>query len=151
MSQQQSIFDESFDQSLTVDRKRLLSIALKIYLCVIFFLAAWTIVYRTYGLVYLLNSENFPFYNSDIKRVIVGNYVLAVITAIAWILMAYFVLKGKRWAIRFNLGVAIIWGIAAVADMIFSLPFNPPSIQSFLLFVPYWVMLLLIRKRWDNS
>lgn len=150
MNQQPSIFDEQFDASLQVDRKRLLSVALKIYLCVIFFLAAWTIIYRTYLLANNISSGNFQLYTDGLKGIIYGNYLLAMVIAIAWILMAYFILQGKHWAIRFNLWVAAVWGLAAAADMIFSLPYSPPSMQSFLLFVPYWIMLFLLRKKWEQ-
>ena len=149
-----SIFDQTFLQKTRVRRRELMPKALKIYVWVfmilpVFMLAAtlyarWT--FRAYA----------PVLTTDLWYVI--NLVLALVFPVMRIVANLFIWLEKRWAILAALVVDFVF-ISSQAFSMYSLYASGMSdlgvfmITAFwlLIDIPYIIMLLKIRKSWEQQ
>lgn len=147
MDQQQTIFDESFDKVEIRRRRDLMPKWLKVYTWV-------TIGFAAFISVCILLEM------TDTSRIIpgdeaagywTGTVIAGIIISAIYVAPGLLVWFEVKWAIWFNLILAAIWittilSIAAIFD------WNNLYIGvTILFFIPFWVGLFPIRRRWSKE
>lgn len=150
MNQPESIFDEQFDAAIPISRRTLLSFGLKINIWVLMMVSAIFTLYFFVIVIRLLISP--PDESLSLPQwPIVASSILILAAAIVVFLMAFMVLMGWKWAIRFNWAVFAIWVAFAALTVVmagkFALELMAPTAIAFL---PYWIMLFRIQRKWER-
>jgi len=151
MNQEQSTFDNNFDNQHLPRRRDLMPKWMIIYTWVIIALGVFSICYVAWNEVtfdandVMANDPQFgDSYRSGFRR---GQFIPGMIL----VLMGGLIWQEIRGAIRFHWAVAIFWAVIIAIAMIGSgisgltvgitLPF----------FLPYWIGLRKIQHRWENG
>lgn len=152
MSEQPSIFDESFDTALAIRRRQLLPVLLKIYLVVMLVISILMVIsriytfyqmqvyYKTYGASWLFDAGAF---NLMIAKGLITH--LAILTMVICLWMEW------RWAIRFSWGVLIAWLIITITEFITGTSYNFYAGILALVLAPYYATLYQIQRRWEQE
>lgn len=144
--QQHTIFD-NFEKQITPRRRDILPTWLTVYMwciisvCTIFFV--WLVFFAP------------PYPGAPEHQTSVG-YLLDVlimkfVPITLFALMGILVWREAKWAIRYNLCFALIWTLLTICNTIF---LGPEGLILGLLipmFIPYWVGLFLIRRKWEKE
>jgi len=151
MNQQDTLFNEQFEQQLRPRRRDIMPKWLKFYAWFIIALSIASLIWTTFFA---------PDYNANDPQAadpetgasyrfgtIIGYYMPSLII----FLMGILVWLERRRAIRFNFGVAIAWGLCILALVLLS------GIRGLLLgmfmpiFIPYWIGLFQIQRKWEKE
>ena len=149
MNEASSIFDESFNTSLPVRRRELLSTALRVFVWIGMGLS---------GLITLLVFINV----FNVSKVLEGGtgygagYMIGMLLAFMIpgaiiFLMTFPVWMEARWAINLNVVLAVMWAFLLLTLALFiGLPAIMLMVPSAVYLVPYWILLFSIRKKWNQ-
>jgi hypothetical protein len=151
MNQQQTIFDENFNNQIRPRRRDLMPKWLTIYMWCIIVLSIGFFIWTTYFS---------PDYNANDPQLadpqtgesyrtgtVIGKYLLCTI----FVLMGILVLLERRLAIRFNLVIAIIWTIWTMLMTLLSGLIGLTIGMLMPIFIPYWIGLFQIQRKWEKE
>ncbi|TWW00827.1 hypothetical protein [Chitinophaga pinensis] len=144
-----SIFDESFNAGLPVRRRKLLSTILRVFVWIGMLLS---------GLISLLVFINMVNIRDVMDRVpdysaiyVAGLLLACLIPGAILFLMTFPVWMEARWAINFNVVLAVMWAFLLLTLVLFlGIPSIMLMLPSALYLVPYWILLFSIRKKWNQ-
>jgi Na+/H+-translocating membrane pyrophosphatase len=154
MSEQPSIFDESFDAAIAIRRRQLLPLFLKIYLLLMLIIGILMVIsriytfyqmqayYKAYGASWLFN------YNALCLMILKGLTIHAAIIAMVICLWMEW-----KWAIRFSWGVLIGWLIMTITEYITDSGYHYDFYAGILALVlaPYYATLYQVQRRWEQE
>lgn len=151
MTEQPSIFDDTFETGLKLRRRALMPLFLKIYLLLFAIYGAFQVVgrsYYTYKLIdFYVNRQGFSI--SDLRLgMMLGRSFLGAIILLAMVLSLWMEWK---WAIRFNWGILVYWALMAVVDYVGGNGYGIYLGVAALILAPYFSILYHIQKRWEQD
>lgn len=151
MNQQQTIFDQDFENQIVTRRRDLMPKWLIIYMWIVIALGIIMLCYAAWQTPTFDANDamaNDPQYSASYRS---GAQRGAFIPGILFLLMGVLVWLERKRAIRFNWGVAIFWIVWVTLMVLISgvkalfvgilLPF----------FIPYWIGLFKIQRRWEKE
>lgn len=154
MNEQQSIFDTSFDSNLSIRRRELLPLALKIYIWVFMVLGGIFLLGGCFTMVNLFVTA------TGDGRVGEPNYLLLIVNMLSCLLPATVFLsisipiwREAKWGIRVNWGFGVFLLLIITMNTInFSMGLQDIWVLfvPLMIFVPYWVMLFRVQKKWEQ-
>lgn len=151
MTEQPSIFDDSFEAGLKQRRRTLMPLFLKIYLvifalfCIYQVFARCYFIYKyadLYSQTGILGLSGISFYLTILRS------ILGVTVMIATILSLWMEWK---WAIRFNWAVLVYWTLMGVVDYVTGNGYGVYRGVVALVLAPYFSMLYQIQQPWENE
>jgi hypothetical protein len=151
MTEQPSIFDDTFETGLKLRRRAMMPLFLKIYLLLFAIYGAYQVLGRTYYMYklihYYVGQEMFGI--SDLRlglmiaRSFLGAIILVAMIGSLWM--------EWKWAIRFNWGILVYWALMAVVDYIGGNGYGIYLGVAALVLAPYYSILYHIQKRWEQD
>lgn len=151
MNQQDTIFDNDFDKQNAPRRRELMPKWLIVYMWIVIIFGIGMLAYAAFSIpVFDTNDarahdpENGGAYRT-------GAWIGQFIPGILILFMGELVRSEKKSAIRFNLGVAIVW---TAYVMLMVLAAGPRALLIGMLipvFVPYWIGLFSIQRKWEKE
>jgi len=157
MEQKQSIFDETFQNSGFPRRRRLLSKSLKVYIWVLMIIGGVLfgsmISYFLYMIPQLLSAtRDNP---SQPLTMIVAQYLAGLFTLLItggmMLLPPLLVWLERRWAIRFNRIIAVLWVVVLGLDVWLRGSESLFTLIPILMYCPYWLLLSRIQTDWEEN
>lgn len=142
LMEKDTIFDENFMNAVRVRRRSLMSMGLKIY--------TWVMMVMGFGFFLLLITD--PLFEMDEQHSLwslVQESLDMIFMAIVFLGMAAGALilwLEYRWAVYLNAAMMMIY-VGTIAWFM-EQGASEEMVWYSLIFVPYWVMVLLISKRW---
>lgn len=154
MNEQQSIFDAGFDDNLSIRRRTLLSLAVKMY---VWFFMVLGCIFLLEGLCSLFSSlvgKSDLFSDTDMLTYWIGRLILSFVGGSVLVLIGGVIWKEMKWAIRINWVFAVLTLLSLLFRM-FDIRTGVISedltiFLPTLFFLPYWIMLYRIQKRWEQ-
>lgn len=151
MSEQPTIFDESFDEGLKTRRFSLMPLFLKIYLVIFTIYAIYQVFGRSYYMYKMISFyvKNNLFGVSDLRismmivRSFFGGAVIVITVLSLWL--------EWKWAIRYNWGLLLYWIAMGIVDYTAGNGYGVYFGIAALLVAPYYSMLFQIQKRWERD
>ncbi|MBW8688003.1 hypothetical protein [Chitinophaga rhizophila] len=150
MKEQESIFDDSITDSLSVRRRDLLSTTVKVYMWICMILGI-LLMLTTITMVVeevLKNNRNNGSYD---MMVYVSVFTFVTVTpGFLLFLMSFLLWREVKWAIKFNWIVAGIWCILVAFNIGIEAPEGLLLLIPVAVMMPYWISLNNIQKRWEE-
>jgi hypothetical protein len=149
MTEQQTIFDNSFKETSIVRRRDVMPLALKIYVWVGMVGSGLGIIKTIFSIpAYkaLMNATNDP-------ATIIFPVILLLSNALLIFLMTFLLWMEVKWAIKFNWGVGCLWVffVLLACYAIQNLAAFSIFVPFLVLFIPYFALLFYIRKKWTQK
>lgn len=155
MNEQESIFDTSFDSSVSIRRRQLLPLALKIYVwffiaagCLLLLRACWSFI------TVIQNVTGGSLLESMRQRVLyIGFAIYSFVPGAIFLLISICIWREAKWAIRINWGIGVILLVGIVSNIVGfyrDMSEGWTDLIPVVVFVPYWVMLFRIQKKWEQ-
>ena len=143
---QQTIFDEAFEKQTFSRRRDMMPTWLTVYMWCI-------IVFSTIFFIWITFFA--PAYPGAEKPQTTVVYLISIliwkfIPTALFSLMGILVWLEAKWAIRYNLCFALIWALLIVCNTIFIGPEGLLIGILMPLFIPYWIGLFPIRRKWEK-
>lgn len=150
--EQPSIFDEDFLQETSIRRRRLMPLALKIYVWYFMVTSALSLISTVY--FYFLSASPFQFELSNALSLL--TFISSLFFVALTFLSNLFILLEKKWAILFALIVTALSIISRSYASYKILNYTEPSISNIttgvgwlLIRIPYLIILLKIKRDWE--
>ncbi|WP_440133358.1 hypothetical protein [Chitinophaga sancti] len=151
MTEQTTIFDDSFGTGLKIRRFALMPLFLKIYLVLFSIYGIYQVFGQSYYMYKMIHFyvEQDLFGVSDVRitimlaRSFLGAAVLVTMLLSLWM--------EWKWAIRFNWGVLVYWTLMSVVDYVYGNGYGYYLGIIALVLAPYYSMLYHIQKRWERD
>ncbi|NML39676.1 hypothetical protein HHL17_20925 [Chitinophaga sp. G-6-1-13] len=142
MSEQSSIFDESFDSTEIPRRRELMPTWLKVYT---WFTVLIGILVFVYGFFFAPDDDP-----NEIKDAAywIGSFIGKGLVAAIYLVPGLLVWFEAKYAIRFNLIMAAIWGVTVLLAAALTQWSNLIFGMTMIFFIPFWAGLLFIRRKW---
>lgn len=151
MTEQPSIFDDSFDAGLKLRRRALMPLFLKIYLILFTIYGAYQVFGRSYYMYKLIHFyvQTNLFGVSDMRfALMIARSFLGAVVIVTMILSLWMEWK---WAIRFNWVILVYWTLMAVVDYVTGNGYGVYLGVVAVVLAPYYSMLYHIQKRWEQD
>ncbi|MGN7824345.1 hypothetical protein ACTJJB_29750 [Chitinophaga sp. 22536] len=146
MEQQQTIFDKSFDEVHTLRRRQLMQPWLKLY--------TWMTI--GFGLlfsflIFLESIKAFKNFPQDNAGYLVGFVIVGFIILAIYVAPAVLIWLEVKWAIWFNIILAVFWVVTIGGATIMSGTENLYVGVTIIYFIPFWAGLFPLRRRWSKE
>ena len=150
MNQQQTIFDKDFEKRMVLRRRDIMPKWLVIYMWGIIVFSLLMFGYTVWNVVAIdpggaiADEAQGSAYRS-------GSMVGQFLPAIMFLLMGGFVWLERKRAIRFNWAVAVLW-IFLILFATMGSGLRGLTVGMIIpLFIPYWIGLFRIQRKWENE
>jgi hypothetical protein len=144
--EQGTIFDETFSEKINVRRRSIMPVGLQFYMWAAMVIGSVTI------LSFFFNIFSF-FGDGEVLDTyfILGRLIGSIIPGVMVFLMGYLLWIEVKWAVRYNWGVLILLlglvAITVISAGIQGLSVGGPGV----FFIPFWVLLYRIQKKWERG
>ncbi|ACU63754.1 hypothetical protein [Chitinophaga pinensis] len=151
MNQSETIFDKEFESQLMPRRRDLMPKWLTTYMWAVMVFGFIMLCYAV-SLATAFDTNDTMAYDPRYATAFrTGTNIGQFIPGILCMLMGVVVWLERRRAIRFNLGIGLLW-LAFIIFMVLSAGIRGLFVGiMFPLFVPYWIGLFGIQKRWEKE
>jgi hypothetical protein len=151
MKEQQTIFDENFNEDVSTRRRAIIPLTVKLYVWIGMLLGGTSFGYllienlnEFLGIVTIDSHSISWSYN-------VGSAIGLMIPSLLLFFMTFLLWIEVKWAIRFNWGVVAFNILIIMVAVLINGLSGILAIIPVMFFIPYWVLLYRIQKRWEST
>lgn len=142
--EQNTIFDKAFEEEISIRRRDLMSIWLKIYVWGGMIIGAAMVITLIATICYLWSTEG-----TNGTWITYLSYVFFLIVILSFFLKHYLMWMEAKQAIVWNIIIGILWFV--IVQFILWMNFMSLLVLlEVLIPIPYWIMLFRIKYKWEH-